>query len=85
MDLYIDKENLRSFLHSRDKENFGDCQRMLCRQLHIVFNMEKSDVKANPELYEWIKMIGEGRGNSEETGEAPAGGSHRQKLEPDCD
>lgn len=67
MDLYIDKENLRSFLHSRDKEDFGDCQRMLRRQLHIVFNMDKSDVKSDPNLLEWIKMIGEGRGKSEET------------------
>lgn len=67
MDLYIDKENLRSFLNSRDNEDFRDCQRMLLRQLHIVFNMNKSDVKEDPDLYTWIKMISDGRGKSEET------------------
>lgn len=67
MDIYIDKENLRSFLKSRDKDDFDDCQRMLRRQLHIVFNMDKSEVKDDPDLFEWIKMIGEGRGKSEET------------------
>ena len=45
MDLYIDKENLRSFLNSRDKDEFDDCLRMLRRQLHIVYNMDKADVK----------------------------------------
>ena len=67
MDLYIDKENLRSFLNSRDKEDFSDCQRMLHRQLHIVFNMDKSDLKADPYLSQWVNMIGEGRGKSEDT------------------
>lgn len=67
MDLYIDKENLRSFLNSRDKEEFCDCQRMLRRQLHIVFNMDKSDVISDPALSLWFLGNSEGRGNSEET------------------
>ncbi len=32
MDLYIDKENLKSFIHSKDKDLFDDCMRMLKRQ-----------------------------------------------------
>lgn len=67
MDLYIDKENLRSFLNSRDNDDFDDCLRMLRRQLHIVFNMDKTEVKADPDLFEWIKTISDGRGKSEET------------------
>lgn len=67
MDLYIDKENLRSFLNSRDKEEFDDCLRMLRRQLHLVYNMDKTDVKNDSELLPWILKIGEGRGKSEET------------------
>ena len=67
MDLYIDKENLRSFLNSRDKDEFDDCLRMLRRQLHIVYNMDKADVKNDSELLPWILKIGEGRGKSEET------------------
>lgn len=67
MDLYIDKENLRSFLNFRDKEEFDDCLRMLRRQLHLVYNMDKTDVKNDSELLPWILKIGEGRGKSEET------------------
>ncbi len=67
MDLYIDKENLRSFLNSRDKDDFADCQRMLCRQLHIVYNMDKAEVRDDSELLPWILRIGEGRGKSEQT------------------
>ena len=57
MDLYIDKENLRSFLNSRDKDEFDDCLRMLRRQLHIVYNMDKADVKNDAELLPWNIQI----------------------------
>lgn len=67
MDIYIDKENLRSFLNSRDSDDYKDCCRMLCRQLHIVYNMDKTELKNEPELFKWISMISEGRGRSEET------------------
>lgn len=67
MDLYIDKENLRSFLNSRDKEDYGDCLRMLRRQLHVVFNMDKSELKDNTDLDRWIReYICQGRGDSED-------------------
>lgn len=67
MDLYIDKENLKSFIHSKDKGEFDDCMRMLKRQLHVVYNMEKASLKENQELLPWITRIGDGRGKSEET------------------
>lgn len=68
MDLYIDKENLRSFLNSRGKKEFDDCLRMLHRQLHVVFNMDKSELEDNPDLVDWIKHnIIQGRGDSEDT------------------
>lgn len=67
MDLYIDKENLTSFIHSRDREEFDDCIRMLKRQLHVVYNMERVSLKDDQELLTWITRIGEGRGKSEET------------------
>lgn len=67
MDLYIDKENLESFIHSRDKGEFDDCIRMLNRQLHVVYNMEKASLKNDQELLPWITRIGEGRGKSEDT------------------
>ena len=67
MDLYIDKENLTSFIHSRDREEFDDCIRMIKRQLHVVYNMERVSLKDDQELLTWITRIGEGRGKSEET------------------
>lgn len=66
MDLYIDKENLKSFILSKDKEDFGDCLRMIKRQLHVIYNMEKSIFREDPELSQWLLRMGEGRGNSEE-------------------
>lgn len=69
MDLYIDKENLISFIRSRDKVEFYDCMRMLNRQLHVVFNMERAELKDNQELLPWIVRITDGRGNSEKTDE----------------
>lgn len=68
MDIYIDKENLRSLLNSRDKEYFSDCLRMLQRQLHIVYNMKESEFKEDPTLDEcWRRDLVTGRGNTEET------------------
>lgn len=64
MDCYIDKENLKSFFKSKNKESFYDCLRMLRKQLHIVYNMDKND----PESSLLIKMFSsEGRGKLEET------------------
>lgn len=67
MDIYIDKENFTSFIHSKENEVFDDCIRMLKRQLHVVYNMEKESLKDNQELLPWIRTIGQGRGKSEET------------------
>lgn len=67
MDLYIDKENLTSFIHSKDKGEFEDCMRMLKRQLHVVYNMEKASLKDNQELIPWITRIGDGRGTKEDS------------------
>ena len=67
MDLYIDKENLISFIHSKDKGEFDDCLRMLKRQLHLFYNMEKASLKDNFELLPWIVRIAEGRGKKEES------------------
>ena len=66
MDLYIDIENLRSFVHSKDKEDFDDCLRMLRRQLHVIYNTDKGAIKNDEEIIPWIQRISDGRGASEE-------------------
>ncbi len=67
MDLYIDKENLKSFIHLRSEDDFDDCLRMIRRQLHVIYNMDKSVFRDDPELTQWLLRMGEGRGASEET------------------
>lgn len=67
MDLYIDRENLTSLIHSTDKDEFDDCIRMLNRQLHVIFNMERASLKDDQELLPWVNRIVQGRGRSEET------------------
>lgn len=66
MDIYIDKANLKSFLNCQKNDEFDDCLRMLCRQLHIIYNIGKSEIKNDIELAPWILKISEGRGKSEE-------------------
>lgn len=66
MDLYIDIENLRSFIHSKDREDFGDCLRMLRRQLHVIYNTDKAAIKNDEEIIPWIQRISDGRGASED-------------------
>ncbi len=67
MDLYIDYRNLKSFLDSRQSDDFADCERMIKRQLHVIYNMEKDFLKSDPILCQWVLKLGEGRGDSEKT------------------
>lgn len=67
MDLYIDCENLKSLILSKKNDDYDDCLRMIRRQLHIVYNVNKSTFKNDPELAQWLLRMGEGRGDSEET------------------
>lgn len=67
MDLYIDKKNLKSFVLSKNSDDFDDCLRMIRRQLHVIYNMNRDIFREDPELMQWLLRMGEGRGNSEET------------------
>lgn len=67
MELYIDINNLKSFIKSKDSDDFDDCKRMLRRQLHVVYNFEKEMLKSEPILQQFVTMISEGRGLSEES------------------
>lgn len=67
MNLYIDKENLLSFINADKVTNEGyyDCERLLARQLGLVFNFPKEEVKQNELLMTWMKKLSEGRGTKE--------------------
>lgn len=67
MELYIDINNLKSFIKSKNSDDYDDCKRMLRRQLHVVYNFDKEMLKSEPILQQFVTMISEGRGLSEES------------------
>ena len=67
MELYIDINNLKSFIKSKDSDDFDDCKRRLRRQLHVIYNFDKELLRSEPVLQQFVTMISEGRGRSEES------------------
>ena len=70
MEVYIDKENLRSFIRARNDSRYKDCYddycRMLKRQLHINYNFAKTqDLLKDEELMNYFMLSGQGNGDSE--------------------
>ncbi|MBO7585949.1 MAG: hypothetical protein J6T13_02055 [Bacteroidales bacterium] len=70
MEVYIDKENLRSFIRARKNPQYSDCYddcyRMLKRQLHINYNFAKTKELLNDdELKNYFILSGQGNGDSE--------------------
>lgn len=68
MNLYIDKENLLSFIHSRkdNDDSYHDCERLIARQLGLIFNFSKKEILQDELILTWIKSLSEGRGFKEE-------------------
>lgn len=73
MDVYIDKENLASFISARNnptyKYCYEDCYRMLKRQLHINYNFEKGIVNNVEPFSTYFKLAEDGNGWKEEKDE----------------
>lgn len=67
MDVYIDLANLKSLIRSKLHDDFDDCQRMIRRQLHVIYNMSKDVLKSDSVLSTWVLTAGAGRGNTEDT------------------
>lgn len=70
MEVYIDKENLRSFIHARKDPQYSDCYddcyRMLKRQLHINYNFAKTkELIEDEDLRSYFMMSMQGNGESE--------------------
>lgn len=71
MDVYIDKSNLKSFIEARNEPQFqscyDDCFRMLKRQLHIIYNFQKTkELLDDDVLKAYFSLSNEGKGWSEE-------------------
>jgi hypothetical protein len=50
MHLYIDKENLLSFIKQSKKPLYQECLRTMQRQVDITFNFSKADLRGDQEL-----------------------------------
>ena len=70
MDIYIDKENLKSFIRAQSNPEYNDyyddCCRLLKRQLHICYNFEKSETKNDEILEKYFTTASQGKGWSED-------------------
>lgn len=73
MDLYIDEPNLCSFIRAKNEvseDEYEECNRLLRRQMHLIFNFSKERCKEDPRLQSWFLGRGNtGRGKSEEVDE----------------
>ena len=66
MEIYIDKENLRSFIKAKNDPQYEDCwidcYRMIQRQLHINYNFEKpKDFYEDEVVNKFIKSLKDGK------------------------
>ena len=76
MDLYIDKNNLVSFLRAGkntnvdDRDVYEECQRLIRRNMHLIFNFEKRSCEKDEDLLPWLlSKVSAGRGKSENVDE----------------
>jgi hypothetical protein len=60
MHLYIDKENLESFISNSKDQLFNECTRTMQRQLDITFNFSKEELKKDENLLKWFSTLTEG-------------------------
>lgn len=62
MDLYIDKENIESFIANRNHSLYGDCIKTMQKQLNTYFNFTKEELQSNEGLMAWFKFFTSGVG-----------------------
>ena len=60
MNIYIDKENLKSYVKSASRSAFSDCNRMLKNQLNIKFTFSKKEIAQDNDIKEWTKTMNTG-------------------------
>ena len=55
--LYIDKENIKSIVQSRDKDLFDDCARLIRKNIDIHYNFSKNEVVKDPYMQLWFRCV----------------------------
>lgn len=73
MELYIDKENIESFIANRDHGLYNDCLKTMQKQLNTYFNFTKEELLSNEGLMAWFKFFtsGVGHNNKQDFNSAP--------------
>ena len=64
MDLYIDKENIDSFISFREHPLYGDCLKTMQKKLNVYFNFTKEELVKNEGLLAWFKFFTSGVGKN---------------------
>ena len=64
MDLYIDKENVDSFISNREHPLYSDCLKTMQKQLNVYFNFPKEELAKNEGLLAWFKFFTSGVGKN---------------------
>lgn len=65
MDIYIDKPNLLSIVHSYKNEQYADCIRMLKDNFRIIFTFDKDEIKNmesndKQDVMQWMSQLSTG-------------------------
>ena len=60
MTLYIDKENISSFIRSKNNANFEDCEKLIRNNMNIHYNFSKDEIIKDDMLMLWFRSYGEG-------------------------
>lgn len=70
MDLYLDKNNLCSLIKAKkysDAELYLECNRLLKKHFHFVFNFDRESCKCDTTLLPWLLAMTNGRGKHEDS------------------
>ncbi len=62
MDLYIDIENIHSFINNHKHELYNDCLKTMQKQLNVFFNFKKEEIANDEILMAWFKYFTTGIG-----------------------
>lgn len=60
MKLYIDKENVVSFVSLRKDQNFEGCKNLVKENMNVHYNFSRDEIKGNELLEYWFRIINEG-------------------------
>jgi hypothetical protein len=55
--LYIDKENIKSIVQSKDKDLFDDCMKLIRKNIDIHYNFSKEEFAKDPYMQLWFRCV----------------------------